>query len=85
MDTEKIGLVSTMLGAGRRKKEDVLDMDAGLMILKKTGDHVKTGEPMFALFSKTANLYEAAQAYLDALTFSDEPPAEEPLIYKIIR
>lgn len=85
MDTEKIGLVSTMLGAGRRKKEDVLDMDAGLMIMKKTGDHVKVGEPMFALFSKTADLHEAAQAYLDALTFSDEAPANEPLIYKVIR
>ena len=85
MDTEKIGLVSTMLGAGRRKKEDVLDLDAGIRILKKTGDFVKTGEPICALYTRTADLNAASEAYLESLTFSEEAPAEEPLIYKIIR
>lgn len=85
MDTEKIGLVSTMLGAGRRKKEDVLDLNAGLIVHKKTGDRVEAGEPLCTLYTKTADLNAASEAYLDALTFSDEPPAEEPLIYKVIR
>jgi pyrimidine-nucleoside phosphorylase len=85
MDTEKIGLVSTALGAGRRKKDDVLDLGAGLTILKKTGDRVEKGEPLCVLYTKTPSAPDAARDYLAALRFSPEAPAAEPLIYKVIR
>ncbi len=85
MNTEKIGLVSTLLGAGRRTKEDVPDPGAGLRILKKTGDRVTKGEPICLLYTKTANPAEAAAAYLEALSFSAAPPAGTPLVYKVIR
>ena len=85
MDTEKIGLVSAALGAGRRKKDDVLDLGAGLTILKKTGDRVEAGEPLCVLYTKTPSAPDAARDYLAALRFSPEAPADEPLIYKVIR
>ncbi len=85
MDTEKIGLVSTALGAGRRKKDDVLDLGAGLTILKKTGDRVEKGEPLCVLYTKSPSAPDAARDYLAALHFSQEAPANEPLIYKVIR
>ena len=38
MNTERIGAVAVMLGAGRATKSDAIDYAAGLMIHKKTGD-----------------------------------------------
>ena len=43
MDTEEIGLISVLLGAGRTKKEDRIDFSAGSIINKKTGDFFKLG------------------------------------------
>ena len=85
MDTEKIGMVSALLGAGRVTKEDEIDLGAGLLICKKTGDYAAAGEPLCELFTKKADAQAAAEAYISALSFSDAAPAEEPLIYKIIR
>ena len=85
MDTEKIGLVSTLLGAGRQTKEDVLDLGAGIRLYKKTGDLAEKGETLCALYTKKTDVSPAADAFLSAVTFSDRPPAKQPLIYKIIR
>lgn len=85
MDTERIGMVSVMLGAGRRTKTDAIDLGAGIRLFKKTGDRVEQGEPLCALYTKAADPAAATAAYLDALTFSAEAPEPTPLIHKIIR
>ncbi len=85
MDTERIGLVSTLLGAGRRTKEDVPDPGAGLRLYKKTGDRVEKGETLCTLYTKTENAAEAAREYLKALSFADEAPEAVPLIHSILR
>ncbi|MBR0508852.1 MAG: thymidine phosphorylase [Clostridia bacterium] len=85
MDTEKIGTVSTLLGAGRLTKEDRIDLGAGIRIHKKTGDPVSAGEPLCTLYSKKADIAAAGDAYLSALSFSETAPAPLPLIHKIIR
>ena len=43
MNTEKIGISSVILGAGRESKEDSIDFAAGIVLKKKTGDAVKKG------------------------------------------
>lgn len=45
-DAERIGSISVYLGAGRLKKEDSIDSQAGIVLVKKVGDAVKTGEPI---------------------------------------
>ena len=40
MNTEEIGKISCILGAGREKKDDMLDYSAGISIYKKTSDFV---------------------------------------------
>jgi len=85
MDAEKIGLAAMVLGAGRASKEDVIDFDAGLRILKKTGDAVTAGEPIAVLYTATDRDFAAAeQRYLAALTIGAERPPEQPLIYRVI-
>ncbi len=80
-DTEAIGRVCTLLGAGRAKKEDIIDMGAGLLLYKKTGDAVAIGEPIAVLYtSKEELLEEASGAFLKAITITNDEPATAPLL-----
>lgn len=85
MDTERIGLASVALGAGRVTKEDTIDFTAGIIIDKKTGDAVRAGEVIARLYSSTEErLDDGERGYLGALSFSDERPDELPLIHAVI-
>lgn len=85
MDTEAIGLTSSMLGAGRETKEDNVEYTAGIQILKKTGDKVEVGDTLAVLRTRRERaLHPAEEKYLSALTFSADKPEKEPLIYKIL-
>lgn len=86
MDTEKIGLTSVILGAGRASKEDSIDFSAGIMIFKKTGDRIRKGEKIASLFTNSkGSVSDAEKMYISALSVSDMKPESKPLIYKIIR
>ena len=86
MDSEKIGIVSVLLGAGRASKEDDIDRGAGIVIYKKTGERVKRGETLCVLYTRNREiLKEASETYLNALTIGLEKPEKKPFIYKIIR
>ena len=85
MDCAVIGKTAAMLGAGRAKKDDLIDTSAGLTVMRKTGDFVRRGEVLAYLHTNSAEkLGEAETLYLSALTFSDTPVEKEPLIYKMI-
>ena len=85
MNCEKIGDVSVILGAGRIKKDDIIDHSAGIIINKKTGDFVKKGETLCTLYTNNPDiLTKASEEYLSALEFSVTPINRPPLIYKTI-
>ncbi len=85
MDTEAIGIAASLSGAGRVSKEDVIDSLAGLIIHKKTGDHVKKGESLATVYANSAERISLAEKkYISALEFSLNKPEAQPLIYKII-
>ena len=85
MDCAAIGKTATLLGAGREKKGDPIDMSAGVTLVKKTGDPVRTGETIAYLHTnRIERLAEAEKKYLSAITFSTRPVEKEPLIYKVI-
>lgn len=82
---DSIGLASQHLGAGRKTKEDAIDLSAGILLLKKVGDPVEAGEPVAVLFSDdeeklAAGLAEAESAY----TFCADQPELPVLIKEII-
>lgn len=86
MNTENIGKVACILGAGRETKEDSIDYSAGLKILKKTSDFVKEGETLAILYTnKEEKIEEAKNNYLNALEFSNEKQEKPKLIYEIIK
>ncbi|MBQ3489820.1 MAG: thymidine phosphorylase [Clostridia bacterium] len=85
MDCALIGKTATLLGAGREKKGDPIDLSAGIVLAKKTGDFVCCGEPLAYLHTNRAEkLGEAETMYREALSFSDMPPEKEPLVYRLI-
>ena len=73
-DTEAVGRVCTLLGAGRAKKEDTIDMSAGLILQKKTGDAVQEGESLAVLYSSDEErLCAARDTFLKAVTIGEKP------------
>lgn len=86
MDAAAIGGVSVTLGAGRVSKEDEIDYGAGIVLAKTVGDYVEVGEPLCRLFTgREESLLRAEADFLGAVMFSEQPPAEKPLVYKVIR
>ena len=81
MDAEKIGLSSCELGAGRKTKTDIIDLSAGLILSKKTGDGVKSGDIIATLYTnREETIKRAEEIFLSALEFSAEKPKNAQLI-----
>ncbi|MBO4733404.1 MAG: thymidine phosphorylase [Clostridia bacterium] len=85
MNTEAIGEISCILGAGREKVDDTVDYSAGIIINKKTGDRVSKGERLCRLYTdKNQALTNAAALYYKAVTVGKTKPDVPPAIHSII-
>ena len=86
LDALTIGLASQHAGAGREKKEDDIDMAAGIMLRRKVGDTVAAGDVLCTVYGndkdKTA---KAADEALKAYTISEGSGEKPELIKNIIR
>ncbi len=85
IDAMGIGLASQHSGAGRATKEDSVDLSAGIILEKKVGDAVASGEVLAKVYGMSeekvaAGAGEAAKAFTVAAV-KKEPPV---LIKKII-
>ena len=81
MDTETIGIASSLLGAGRKTKEDSIDYSAGIKLIRKTGDYVKPSDVLCIMYADNEDLFvEAAKKFLSGLEFSDEKVNVGPLV-----
>jgi thymidine phosphorylase len=86
MNAEMIGRSSALLGAGRMKKDDALDLSAGIILRAKTGDFVKAGGVIATLYTSCKEKLDMAEkTFLSAVEFSDEKPRKALLILDIVR
>ena len=86
MDAESIGIASVVLGAGRETKDDTIDMSAGIVLNKKTGDKVAKGDTLATLYTCNKKSFDASKnKFLSAIKLSEAPIKDEPLIFEIIR
>lgn len=82
MDTERCGIASMELGAGREKKEDPIDYSAGIVLRKKVGDFVRKGEVLASFYSsEESKCRTAEQTFTQALRIQDARPEQTALIY----
>lgn len=85
MNSEKCGMCSCILGAGRIKKEDKIDYSAGIILNKKPGDKVRKGDILAYLHTNNESvLSQAEDVFKNAVTISDKKPENQPLIYDSI-
>ncbi|AEF94908.1 pyrimidine-nucleoside phosphorylase [Desulfotomaculum nigrificans CO-1-SRB] len=84
INAEAIGITAMLLGAGRKKKGDLIDHSAGITILKKIGDEVKAGEPICILHTNMEECGEAEQMIKNAFSFSKVKPPQIKYVYEVI-
>ena len=81
MNAENIGKTAALLGAGREKIEDSIDMSAGIVLHAKTGDFVKEDAPLATLYTNRETVKSVScEQFLNAVSFSDTPPKKRALI-----
>ena len=85
IDAEKIGKIACNLGAGRIKKEDKIDMSAGIIVNKKVGDYTKKEDIVAILYSNSKEKIEEAKEMINqAITITDKKVEKEKMILGII-
>jgi len=75
MDALGLGIASWRLGAGRERKEDAVQLGAGIELHVQQGQLIEKGQPLFTLFTDTPERFERA---IDALQGSVEYSEKEP-------
>ena len=82
---EDIGRASTMIGAGRARKEDTIDPAVGVILEVKAGEKVDAGAVLCRLYyTGEDNLDEAAELVEDAFRISGTRPEERELILEVV-
>ncbi len=85
LDAMKIGLASQHTGAGREKKEDSVDLSAGIVLRRKCGDEVRRGDILCTLYGNDLEKTErAAGEAAEAFAIDQIRPEPRLLIKKII-
>ncbi|MCD6423064.1 MAG: pyrimidine-nucleoside phosphorylase [Elusimicrobia bacterium] len=78
----EVGLAAKALGAGREKKEDVIDLGVGIYLKKKVGDPVKKDEPLAIFHSSDKKRHEEAKKrFLAAYKIGDKKVPSPKLIF----
>lgn len=86
LNAESIGIGAMLLGAGRAKKDDVIDPAVGVVMHKKCGMQVTKGEPVATLFvNKRDNLEKAEQLIRDAILVAEQPPQKSEMILGVVK
>ena len=77
LDARRVGEISVNLGAGRIRKEDKIEKEAGIVLNKKVGDKVEKGDTLATIFAN--NKEKADQA---AITLKEAYGLSEKQVIK---
>ncbi len=85
MCTSDIGNAAKLLGAGRERKTDELDLSVGIVMHKRLGDAVKRDELLATLHaSEKSDRISAYNLLRKAITIGPEQPARRLLIQGVV-
>jgi pyrimidine-nucleoside phosphorylase len=79
IDALEVGLVGLELGVGRKKKDDLVDHAAGVVINALVGARVRAGEPLATVHARTEELARSVMSRLEkAWRLSDQEVQRPP-------
>jgi len=86
MQCEQIGTACVILGGGRERKEDSVDLAVGIVLHKKVGDQISARDPIATIHYNSRDRAEQARRLIEiSCHIEDAPPASKrPLIHKVI-
>lgn len=85
INTYNIGMIALELGAGRKRKEDLIDHKAGVIFKFKLGDYISKGDVILELHSNSKNkMANALKLISGSLKFSKNKVSKPSLVKKII-
>jgi pyrimidine-nucleoside phosphorylase len=84
MVADDIGTAAMVLGAGRATKESEIDLAVGIVLHKKVGDFVQSGESIATVYSNTEDVAECLGMLYNSIEYSSEPVEKTPLISAVI-
>ncbi len=81
LDGRKVAEACKLMGAGRTKKGEPINLAVGVVLRDKVGAKVEGGQPIADIYADTKQEYEAARAKLEeAFTYSDTAVTAPPII-----
>jgi pyrimidine-nucleoside phosphorylase/thymidine phosphorylase len=86
LQCEQVGTACVILGGGRERKEDSVDPAVGIVLHKKVGDAVYTGEPLATIYyNSETRAARARQMLEESYQIADSFAREKrPLIHRVI-
>ncbi|MBU4690260.1 pyrimidine-nucleoside phosphorylase [Mycoplasma sp. ES3157-GEN-MYC] len=82
-DSLTFGVVAMKLGAGRARKEDSIDFEAGITLNKKTNEVVKKGDVLFTLYSSNPIDLKLVEELSSAYKFNDKQVENKIILAKL--
>lgn len=81
INTEQMGKAAMILGAGRKRKEDTIDYEAGIILCKKTNDKICKGDVLAVFYSSDIKKCKEAEKIFNAsLNIGAYKPQKMPII-----
>lgn len=78
-----IGEASVLLGAGRARKEDMIDHTVGIVVHQKVGNYINNGDELYTIHAANPAQAEEAKSYLtDAIVIKKSMVQPLPLFYE---
>lgn len=83
IESENMGVAASILGAGRETKESAIDLAVGIVLEKKVGDKVETGDTLAVIHSNKKNVDDVIERVKNCYSFGDDE-VHPTLIKKVI-
>jgi pyrimidine-nucleoside phosphorylase len=85
IDSLELGISGITLGAGRARKEDAIDPKAGIVLAKKIGDTVGSGDVLATFYTDKNEAIESSRERIrNAFRVQSAPPKQKPMILSYV-
>ena len=86
IDAFKIAKAAKILGAGRSKVDDSIDLSVGVYLNKKFSERVEKNQPIATIFANSAEKAKVAKQIVEsAFEFSKTMPEMRKIVFEVVK